>query len=660
MYDIFFIGNDTDEWKKIKSLYPIAQRVNQLAFSDISKKSFTKMFWVIWGDVALSDNFNLKSYKATKWDNMYAHVFLNGFFKHRRAGVCLFPKNANISNKEFVNRFFLEKKEIDIEASSPKKYDIFKIDSYEDYLKALEESTTELFWCVWPDTDIIDDTLYDLYFEDEFNRSMNHVFKNLCNGIESYVGGILLNSKKLVLSKREIEHRFPIEKKQHDRVVSINRYSKYIINNYDHYKNILENEKSEMFWCIWNNVEIIDESIFDLYFDSKTGEYDYDRSIHHVFKNSCHGDESFINGIFLTPKSLPLSKKEIEYKFLKDKKEHDRLVSVNRYPRYNIDTYQDYVKILQESNQEMFWAIWPEIEVTDDSIFDLYFNPRDGQYDYDRTINHVFRHRFRDETTYNGLMLMSKYCSVGSKEIDFRFIINKKEHEETVSRHKDYDIIFISYNEANADDNYNRLVTRFSNVRRIHGIKGIHQAHIKAAEAATTDMFWVVDGDAVIEDSFNFSYRVTRYERDIVHVWRSRNPNNHLEYGYGGVKLLPRSLTLDMDINSADMTTSISKRFKAMPEVSNITAFNTDPFNTWKSAFRECAKLASAVINRQDSTETNERLDIWCTVANGDYAEYAISGARAGRQYGELYKGDQEALKKINDFDWLKEKFNEQ
>ena len=31
------------------------------------------------------------------------------------------------------------------------------------------------------------------------------------------------------------------------------------------------------------------------------------------------------------------------------------------------------------------------------------------------------------------------------------------------------------------------------------------------------------------------------------HVWRSKNPVNELVYGYGGVKLLPTKLTLDMD-----------------------------------------------------------------------------------------------------------------
>ena len=70
-------------------------------------------------------------------------------------------------------------------------------------------------------------------------------------------------------------------------------------------------------------------------------------------------------------------------------------------------------------------------------------------------------------------------------------------------------------------------------------------------------------------------------------------PVNNLVYGYGGVKLLPRELTLNMNIGTADMTTSISNRFRpAMEQISQrIQAFNTTPFDTWKSAFRECVKL---------------------------------------------------------------------
>ena len=168
-----------------------------------------------------------------------------------------------------------------------------------------------------------------------------------------------------------------------------------------------------------------------------------------------------------------------------------------------------------------------------------------------------------------------------------------------------YDIIFISYNEPNADINFENLKSRFPYAQRVNGIKGIHQAHIAAARKAFTKMFWVVDADAEILDTFNFDYIVSEYDLENVHVWRSRNPVNDLEYGYGCVKLLPKRLTQNMDISKPDMTTSISSLFKAMPEVSNITAFNTDPFNTWKSAFRECCKLASKTIERQNDEETN-------------------------------------------------------
>ena len=222
-----------------------------------------------------------------------------------------------------------------------------------------------------------------------------------------------------------------------------------------------------------------------------------------------------------------------------------------------------------------------------------------------------------------------------------------------------YDIVFISYQEPNADENYNKLLKRFPLAKRVHGVKGIHQAHIAAAKKCFTKMFWIVDGDAHIVDEFKFDHEVPNHQLDHVHVWRARNSVNGLVYGYGGVKLFPRQMTLDMDITKPDMTTSISRKFKAMQELANITAFNTDPFNTWKSAFRECCKLSSKVIDRQKEAETETRLKIWSSVGKDKpYGEYAIKGAKEGTMYGITNKGNIDALKKINDFDWLREKFD--
>ena len=219
-----------------------------------------------------------------------------------------------------------------------------------------------------------------------------------------------------------------------------------------------------------------------------------------------------------------------------------------------------------------------------------------------------------------------------------------------------YDIIMITYNEPDADQNFEKLKDRFPKAQRIHGIKGIHQAHIAAAKLAQTDMVWIVDGDAIILEDFNFDHTVSKWNKDCVHVWPSKNPINGLEYGYGGVKLLPRQMTIDMDTNKPDMTTSISTKFKKMDQVSNITAFNADEFTTWRSAFRECAKLSSKVIDRQKNDETEQRLEVWCTTGKDKpFGEYAIKGAIAGRNFGMSNASD---LKLINDFDWLKEQFD--
>ena len=219
-----------------------------------------------------------------------------------------------------------------------------------------------------------------------------------------------------------------------------------------------------------------------------------------------------------------------------------------------------------------------------------------------------------------------------------------------------YDIVFISYQEPSADANYATLKAKFPMAKRVHGVKGIHQAHIKAAKKCFTKMFWIVDGDAVVNNSFNFDYVVPEHQLDHVHVWRAKNPINGLEYGYGGVKLFPRQMTIDMDTSKADMTTSISSQFIAVEETSNITAFNTDPFETWKGAFRECAKLSSKTITRQNDEETENRLNIWCTKGSEErYGDFAIAGANAGREFGISNMAD---ISLINNFEWLQQQFD--
>jgi hypothetical protein len=336
------------------------------------------------------------------------------------------------------------------------------------------------------------------------------------------------------------------------------------------------------------------------------------------------------------------------------------LIDTDRWNRFQsrfplarkIENLSNFKQLAEKSFTKLFWVVWDDLDIVETFNFNYIVSEWDLPY----------VHVFKNGITFDGVNIFSKSHSISQKELSNRFFIKKKEISIVASLPItcQYDVVFISYNEPNADNNYNNLLKKFPNAKRVHGVKGIHQAHIAAANIATTEMFYVVDGDADLVNDFNFNNHIPIVFRDHVHVWYSRNPINDLVYGYGGVKLMPRDKTLNMDLSKPDMTTSISSKFKSMPEVSNVTAFNTDEFNTWKSAFRECTKLSSKIIDRQKDDETADRLRIWCSVGKDKpFGEYAIAGALAGKEFGETNRGNLDELKKINDFAWLEEKFNE-
>lgn len=220
-----------------------------------------------------------------------------------------------------------------------------------------------------------------------------------------------------------------------------------------------------------------------------------------------------------------------------------------------------------------------------------------------------------------------------------------------------YDIVFLSYGEILADEHWRLLKDRFRRALRVDGISPIVAAHKEAARRCRTRYFWIVDADNIVEPSFDFSFywQGDNEITDCVAVWRAKNSINGLVYGYGGVKLLPRKAVLNVSDDVVDFTTSISDYFHAVPEIASVTDIDTSEFDAWRAGFREASKLASRVIVRQNNAESQKRLDIWCTVGGGKYGHYAVSGAQAGKSYA-LNHGD---LSKINDWKWLKQKFQE-
>jgi hypothetical protein len=630
------------EWDVLASTpkkYEIFEISTYEDYLNAAEKSSTNMFWAVWNDVILNEGFTF-DYQVPRYNQQLVYIFKNGNYFD---GVCLMPKNKIYSKNEVKFRFFIDKKEVDLKISNPKKYDIFEIDNYEEYQYALDNSSTDLFWMTSKNIKPDDDFKFDLYFShhQEYERNENHAFLHKFNNELSY-NGVFLLSKFNVVSAKEINYRFLINRKEWDIVASGPRlYDVFNIDTYEEYLEALKKSITEMFWVVPNDVIVDPNFKFDIYFSH---DNEYDRKMNHVFLN-----DEYYDGIRLLSKHRVISKREFNSRFLLECKQWDTVISKPKpFDKFYIDTYQDYLDSIEQATTEMIWLIPKEVEPREAFDFTFYIPYYDKA---NRQMHHAFKNLLTEDVNYNGIQLVSKKTLITEKEIIYRSIINKQNHEIEASNHKPYDIIFISYNEPNADENFKDLQKRFPKAKRVHGVKGIHQAHIRAATVADTKMFWVVDGDAKILDDFNFDYEVPVWNHNTVHVWRSRNPINDLEYGYGGAKLLPRQLTLNMDVTSTDMTTSISDSFKIMDTASNITAFNTDAFSTWKSAFRECAKLASKSVKSQIDEETEQRLNVWCTQgADKLFGDVAIAGALAGKLFAETQPTE---IHKINDFDWL-------
>ena len=91
-----------------------------------------------------------------------------------------------------------------------------------------------------------------------------------------------------------------------------------------------------------------------------------------------------------------------------------------------------------------------------------------------------------------------------------------------------------------------------------------------------------------------------------------------------------------------------------MPLISGTAHYNTDPFSTWRTAFREVLKLKA-----DDSEDSKIRLEIWLNKAEGEFSEYSIKGALDAEEYYDEVDGDFDKLKLSYEWDWLKNKFEE-
>lgn len=208
----------------------------------------------------------------------------------------------------------------------------------------------------------------------------------------------------------------------------------------------------------------------------------------------------------------------------------------------------------------------------------------------------------------------------------------------------EFDLVFISYDEPNADFNYADLLNKAPWAKRVHGVKGSDAAHKAAAELSDTDWLITVDADNLVDISF-FDHDVTIDDNLKVFSWTSRNNLNGLRYGNGGLKLWKKDFILEMksheasDSERAQVDFCWEDGYRQFPQCFSKTVITGSPFQAWRAGFREGVKMTLVDGVKVESHEIKSkiwwhnlhRLKIWSTVGmHEENGKYAILGARMG------------------------------
>jgi len=174
---------------------------------------------------------------------------------------------------------------------------------------------------------------------------------------------------------------------------------------------------------------------------------------------------------------------------------------------------------------------------------------------------------------------------------------------DNVFRVVDYDIIYLSYDEPNAEENYSDLCRKVPWAKRVHGVKGSDAAHKACAELSETDRFITVDGDNKINDEFlqqviNFDVNADLSNKVI--SWKAKNKINGLMYGNGGLKCWPKMHVLNMrthenadpDNPHAQVDFCWDTEYVQMEGAFSTIYNNATPQQAWRAGFREGVKMA--------------------------------------------------------------------
>ena len=220
----------------------------------------------------------------------------------------------------------------------------------------------------------------------------------------------------------------------------------------------------------------------------------------------------------------------------------------------------------------------------------------------------------------------------------------------------EFDFVFLSFDEPNAEILYSELVDLVPWAKRVHGVKGFDAAHRRCAAVSDTDFFVTVDGDNSIYPEFlDIEININDDQHDHAWTWAGRNHINGLVYGNGGLKLWSKSFVMGMNSheNAKDPASRVdfcwSPGYHEMQGCYSTSMVNGSPEQAWRSGFREGVKMSLDRGMKVDPREFHDRiwfgnvnrLCIWSRVGmDVDNGIWAIYGARMGCHLSTMLDDD--------------------
>lgn len=231
----------------------------------------------------------------------------------------------------------------------------------------------------------------------------------------------------------------------------------------------------------------------------------------------------------------------------------------------------------------------------------------------------------------------------------------------------DQDIIFLSYDEPNAEKNYADLCSKIPWAKRVHGVEGSDAAHKACADLSETEYFVTVDADNIVDPEFLnqvVDYEALGLSAEHVFSWCGKLHVNGLMYGNGGLKMWTRKFVHNMKTHEhseegderGKVEFCFDDKYYQFNDNFSTSYTNATPWQAWRAGFREGVKMSLDQGARVDDLrkvwwQNYQRLLIWSQVgADVKNGIWSILGARQGCYLTNCTPWD---YANVRDFEWL-------